>query len=119
MRPDGNSITVSSGVSISPNRLVWNRTPRKVSAQEVHQRALHDVRARLERRLVGGLLGAEVDHRLGDVDVLGVGELLARGLLELPEPRLRGVEAVGARAVEGADAEEVVEVLVEPAQVAV
>src|SRR3954451_4617071 len=100
MRPAGNSITAASSTSRSPKRLLCTRTCGKVSAQEVHQRRLHDVRRGLERRLVGGLLGAEVDHRLGDVDVLGLGELARRRLLEVAEAGERRVEAVGARAVE-------------------
>src|SRR4051794_15832877 len=103
-------MTALSSTSMSPNRLLGTRTRGTVSAQEVHQGGLDDVRRRLERRLVGGLLGAEVDHRLGDVYVLGLRELSGRRLLDLAEAAERRVEPVRARAVDRADGQERLEV---------
>src|SRR5919198_438840 len=133
MSPAGNSITASAAISSVPKRelstvrvdmekrllKVTDERGRPSSrlAEEIHERALHEARAGAQRGLVGGLLRVEVDEGLGDVGVLGAGELLGRGLLELGQPRDGGLEPVRARAVAGADLEQLVEVRVERLEV--
>ena len=51
-------------------------------------------RARTEGGLVDGLLGGQVDERLGDVGVLGLGEEGDGRLLALLEARRGGIDAV-------------------------
>src|SRR4051794_5231172 len=79
------------------------------SAEEIHERRLDDVRAGLQRGLVGGALRVELDQGLREVSVLGLRELVGQGARDLVDARLRGVEAVGLRAVAGADLEQRVE----------
>src|SRR4051812_29931627 len=91
---------------------------RAVLAQEVHEGRLHERRSRAESGLVGGGLGIQVDEGLGDVDVLGVGQLPDGGLLALLEARQRGVQALGAGAVGRTQLKDVVDVAVELVDVA-
>src|SRR5215210_7410253 len=115
MRPVGNSMTAESSTSTRPKRVLSKQkgmgTVSLVSglAQEVHERRLDDARPGLERGLVGGLLGVELDQRLRDVDVLGLRELGEHAALQLGEAAERPLEAVLARAVERAGPEHVVE----------
>src|ERR1700754_5248588 len=114
-------MTSSDGISRTPKRdesmvtedIAWGDSWRETEAdlrtyrllEEIHERRLHDVRAGPQRGLVGRALRVEVDHRLGDVGVLGVRELLGHGALDLVQTRGRGLEAVGHRAVAGAHLE--------------
>src|SRR3954471_17944596 len=97
----GNSSTASSGTSSEPNRVLsmvigisslrWAaRLP-----EEVEKRLLDDVGAGVQGRLVDVLLHREVDEGLGHVRVLGVGQELGGGLLDLLKARVGGLEAVG------------------------
>src|SRR4051812_27520873 len=76
IRPFGNSSTDSSGTSRAPKRVLSMFTGicllLLALPEEVQERLLNDVGARVERRLVHGLLHREVDCGLRHVGVLDV-----------------------------------------------
>src|SRR5215208_7705450 len=101
MSPLGNSMTPSSGISMDPNRVLSMFTgieppwflDENALPEEIQERVLNDVRPGLQGGLVDGLLEREVGEGLGHVGVLDLVEGLARGLLELAQTQLRGLEA--------------------------
>src|SRR5215213_4793992 len=121
MRPFGNSSTDSSGTSRAPKRVLSMFTGicllLLALPEEVQERLLNDVRARMERRLVHGLLHREVDRGLRHVGVLDVREQLGERLLYLLEPAVGRLEPVGRRADGGARLADQVEVRLEALEV--
>src|SRR5918997_3623083 len=61
------------------------------SAEEIHERRLHDVRAGAQGGLVRRLLRVHLDQGPAHVDVLRLGELRHGGELELGQARLRAL----------------------------
>src|SRR5436189_4167785 len=124
MSPLGNSTTASCGISSCPKRVDSSMMVCVVMGtygllpKEVEERGLDDRGTRPQRGLVHVLLVGEVEDRLREVGVLGLGEQLGGGRLDVGEAGLGRVEAGLRRAERGARAVERVEVVAQVLQVA-
>src|SRR3954462_5172207 len=125
MSPLGNSTTASCGISSVPKRVdssvrVWVvMGSYGLLPKEVEERGLDDRGTRPQCGLVHVLLVGEIEDRLREVGVLGLGEQLGGRRLDGGQARLGGVQAGLGRAERRARLVERVEVVAEVLEVAV